>query len=186
VRALLRLRDGRAWSRAVGGAAESLRAKPGVIELVLKKRRGFVRLAIKHGSVVLARSTRHHCVTGTAAAVCRVSLVPVLSFGENDVFKQVDYKQGSLLSRVQQRIKDTLSFALPLVYGRGFLEPHFGIMPFRRPIVSVVGKPVPVERAEEPTREQIDEVHARYVAALHKLFDEHKDEHCATEMHIVE
>jgi len=52
---------GSAVTIVVGGAEESLHARPGVMELVLKKRHGFIRLAIDSGSL----------------------LVPVLSFGEN-------------------------------------------------------------------------------------------------------
>ncbi len=33
----------------VGGAEESLNAKPGCYNLVLNKRKGFVKLAMKHG-----------------------------------------------------------------------------------------------------------------------------------------
>jgi Diacylglycerol acyltransferase len=51
----------------VGGAAESLNAFPGTYNLVLKKRLGFIKLALRNGA----------------------SLVPVLSFGENDLWDQV-------------------------------------------------------------------------------------------------
>lgn len=47
----------------VGGAAESLSAHPGTADLTLKKRLGFIKMAIRHGA----------------------DLVPVFSFGENDV-----------------------------------------------------------------------------------------------------
>ncbi|CAJ0746666.1 7927_t:CDS:2, partial [Entrophospora sp. SA101] len=52
----------------IGGAGESLSARPGVYELILKKRLGFVRLAIR----------------------CGACLVPVFSFGENDIWEQAD------------------------------------------------------------------------------------------------
>jgi Diacylglycerol acyltransferase len=52
---------GSAITIVVGGAEESLHARPGVLELVLKKRHGFIRMAIETGSL----------------------LVPILSFGEN-------------------------------------------------------------------------------------------------------
>lgn len=45
----------------VGGAAEALYAFPGKYDLVLKKRLGFIRVAIRNGAC----------------------LVPVISFGEN-------------------------------------------------------------------------------------------------------
>jgi 2-acylglycerol O-acyltransferase 2 len=54
---------GSAITIVIGGAEESLHARPGVLELVLKKRHGFIRIAIESGSLV----------------------VPVLSFGENGI-----------------------------------------------------------------------------------------------------
>ena len=54
---------GSAITIVVGGAEESLHSRPGVMELVLKKRHGFIRIAIETGSL----------------------LVPILSFGENGI-----------------------------------------------------------------------------------------------------
>lgn len=60
---ILRKGPGNSLTIVVGGAAESLFARPGTADLTLKKRLGFIKLAIKHGA----------------------DLVPVFSFGENDV-----------------------------------------------------------------------------------------------------
>lgn len=49
----------------VGGAAESMETKEGGIQLVLRKRRGFVREAI----------------------VANASLVPIIAYGENDLYQ---------------------------------------------------------------------------------------------------
>ena len=54
---------GNAITIVVGGAAESLSAHPGTADLTLKKRFGFIKMAIREGA----------------------DLVPVFSFGENDV-----------------------------------------------------------------------------------------------------
>lgn len=37
-----------------------------------------------------------------------------------------------------------------------------------------MGRPIPVEKVENPTREQVDELHRKYCEELTKLFDEHK------------
>ncbi|PIO65314.1 diacylglycerol acyltransferase [Teladorsagia circumcincta] len=58
---------GRAVVIVVGGAEEALDAHPGHHKLVLKSRKGFVREALKTGAY----------------------LVPVYSFGENEIFKQI-------------------------------------------------------------------------------------------------
>lgn len=39
----------------------------------------------------------------------------------------------------------------------------------------LVGKPIPVERVAEPSQEQIDALHRRYMQELEVLFDAHKD-----------
>jgi hypothetical protein len=41
----------------------------------------------------------------------------------------------------------------------------------------VVGAPIPVEKCENPSKDQIDELHAKYVKALIELFDTHKEEY---------
>ncbi len=48
-----------------------------------------------------------------------------------------------------------------------------GMMPHRKPINVVVGSPVKVDKVENPTPEEVDRTHARYVEALVKLYDEY-------------
>lgn len=61
---------GSALTIVVGGAAESLSAHPGTADLTLKRRKGFIKLAIRQGA----------------------DLVPVFSFGENDVRPLLDFR----------------------------------------------------------------------------------------------
>ena len=42
------------------------------------------------------------------------------------------------------------------------------MLPYRKPITVVVGKPIPVEKVENPTSEQILAMHAKYISALVK------------------
>lgn len=65
----------------VGGAQEALDAHPGSHTLVLGHRRGFVKLAMRMGA----------------------DLVPVFSFGENELYMQVKNPEGSALRRFQVR-----------------------------------------------------------------------------------
>lgn len=51
---------------------------------------------------------------------------------------------------------------------------NFGYLPYRKPIDTVVGAPIVVEKIENPTQEQIDELHEIYVEKLNELFEEHK------------
>lgn len=82
-------------------------------------------------------------------------LVPVFSFGENDLFIQVDNPEGSLIRKLQvscflfialnnlQKIffqlamKAYLGYSPALFHGRGIFNYTFGILPYRKPIYTV-------------------------------------------------
>jgi len=53
----------------------------------------------------------------------------------------------------------------------------FTTLPKRIPLTTVVGKPIQVTRIENPTQEQIDQLHKVYVNELTALFEEHKDKY---------
>ncbi len=80
----------------IGGAAEALDARPGESKLVLKKRKGFVRIALETGS----------------------SLVPVYLFGENHLFTQVPNERGTKLRGWQEKLKNKFGFSMPLFHGK--------------------------------------------------------------------
>jgi 2-acylglycerol O-acyltransferase 2 len=88
---------GRAITIVVGGARESLDANPGSLKLVLKKRKGFVKLAIRQGA----------------------DLVPTLAFGENDLYEQFDSTSHPYVHRAQLLVKKFLGFTVPLFHARG-------------------------------------------------------------------
>ncbi|XP_062819967.1 diacylglycerol O-acyltransferase 2 isoform X3 [Anolis carolinensis] len=143
---LSRSGTGNAVVLVVGGAAESLSAsRPGETTLVLRRRKGFVRLALQHGA----------------------HLVPAFSFGEEALFRQVCFAEGGWARSLQDRCRRALGFAPCLFHGRGLLP-----LPF--PVATVVGKPLPVPRMAQPPRETVDRFHALYVEALRGLFEEHK------------
>ncbi|CAD5214510.1 unnamed protein product [Bursaphelenchus okinawaensis] len=146
---------GRCIGIVVGGAEEALDAHDGKHHLNLSHRRGFCKYALKYGA----------------------ALVPSYSFGENDVFIQSDNERGTNLRQVQTLIKKVCGFCPPLFHGRGLLYKSFGLLPFRKPITTVVGAPIQVEKVEEPTHEQINELHQKYVRELTKLFNEHKSKY---------
>ncbi|NXP81408.1 DGAT2 acyltransferase, partial [Ramphastos sulfuratus] len=144
---------GNAVAIVIGGAAESLSCRPGVTTLILKNRKGFVRMALRHGA----------------------HLVPSFSFGENDLFRQVVFEEGSWMRSVQQRFQKMIGFAPCVFYGRGLTSVQSrGFLPYARPITTVVGKPVTVPKVENPSREMVDKYHELYVRSLLKLFNENK------------
>jgi len=136
----------------VGGAAEALDARPGSYEIFLTNRKGFVKMAIRYGA----------------------DLVPVFSFGENDLFLQIDNPEGSWIRKLQIKMKKICGYSPPLFHGRGIFNYTFGIMPYRKPIYTVVGKPIRVQKCEEPTDEQVTALHELYEQGLIDLFEENK------------
>lgn len=140
---------------AVGGAPESLEARPGALTLQLLQRKGFVKLALKHGA----------------------ALVPVFSFGENELFDQMENPVGSALRRVQDRLQRIMGVALPLFHARGVFQYSFGLLPYRKPIHTVVGRPIRVDLNPSPSKDDIESLHRRYIEGLNQLFEENKEKY---------
>jgi len=146
---------GRAIMIVVGGAKEALDAHPDKMELTLRSRKGFVKVALQNGA----------------------SLVPTISFGENDLFHQVSNAPGTFVRGLQNLTQKFLGFSTPLVYGRGIFNYDFGFIPFRTPINTVVGAPIDVDLIADPTSEDIDKLHCKYLTAVEELFNAHKDKY---------
>lgn len=160
--AVLESGPGRSLALCVGGAAESLDARPGVVRLTLRKRLGFVRLALAHGA----------------------SLVPCIGFGENELFSQASNEPGTRVRAWQQAVLRATGFTVPLFFGRGALQYSYGLVPYRRPITVVFGEPLHVPRMAP---ERIDDaavarVHSEYVLALQALYERHRAEYGAADV----
>ncbi|OQR72979.1 2-acylglycerol O-acyltransferase 2-like [Tropilaelaps mercedesae] len=137
----------------VGGAQEALDAhRNGNVTLTLTSRKGFIKVALQNGA----------------------DLVPVFSFGENDVYQQASNPPGSKLRDLQVRFKRIVGFSPPVFHGRGLLQYTCGYVPYRTQITTVVGAPIRVVQISNPSQEQVDELHAKYVLALKDLFETHK------------
>ena len=139
---------GRAITIVIGGARESLDAQPGALRLVLKRRKGFVKLAIRTGA----------------------DLVPVLAFGENELYEQIDGSSHALVHKGQLLIKKALGWTVPLFKGRGILNYDVGLMPYRKPLNVVVGRPVKVRQMKVPDEAYVDELHGLYVKELERIW----------------
>uniref|UniRef100_A0A1A7X4G5 Acyltransferase n=1 Tax=Iconisemion striatum TaxID=60296 RepID=A0A1A7X4G5_9TELE len=137
---------------AVGGAPEALDARPGALTLQVKNRKGFIKLALKHGA----------------------QLVPVFSFGENELFDQMKNPDGSPLRRLQNRLQSIMGISIPLFHARGVFQYNFGLMPYRKPIHTIVGKPIPVSQTPSPSSEDIERLHSVYLQNLMELFEQNK------------
>jgi len=144
---------GRAITIVVGGARESLDAQPHSLRLVLKRRKGFVKLAIRSGA----------------------DLVPVLAFGENDLYNQVQPGSHPMIHKVQLFVKKLLGFTIPLFHARGVFNYDVGMMPYRTPMNVVVGRPIKVVQQAEPEEGYLDKIHGLYVEELERIWEEWKD-----------
>ncbi|CAG2110992.1 unnamed protein product, partial [Medioppia subpectinata] len=138
----------------VGGGRESLDAKPNTMNLYLKNRKGFVKIAL---------------TTGT-------SLVPVLTFGENEIYDQIVFPSESRFRRFQEWLLNRYYYTLPVLKS---------YLPNRHPVITVVGKPISVAKVENPSSQQINELHNKYIDNLRQLFNENKDKYGLNELKLI-
>mmetsp|Transcript_410 Transcript_410/g.773 ORF Transcript_410/g.773 Transcript_410/m.773 type:complete len:421 (-) Transcript_410:96-1358(-) len=140
-----------------GGAAEALDAHPGTHSLTLNRRSGFFRIALQHGAC----------------------LVPIYSFGENDLYEQVPNEEGSAIRNMQNVMLKYLGFATPFFSGAGSSGAAVPMnpIPSRVPIITIVGDPIKCPVIENPTREDIDKVRVLYVEKLKEIFKQFADQY---------
>lgn len=132
----------------VGGLPEISNYNKDKIVLIIKKRKGFIKLAIENGA----------------------DLVPVFSFGETDIFEQ----PSGVNSLIDRFFKDCLGFH-PIVFsGRGYLQNWFGVLPNKKQINVVVGSPIPVQKKEDPSLQDIDQLQLRYIEGVLDLYNGNK------------
>ncbi|TYZ62627.1 hypothetical protein PybrP1_002387 [[Pythium] brassicae (nom. inval.)] len=139
------LRSGKSLVILVGGIMEQMLSQRGEHAVYVKKRKGHIRLALKYGTPI----------------------VPGYNFGETDLFTH-----SSFLLSLRRLIASKLSVALLVGYGSSRWNPlraHEGVV-----LHEVFGKPIVVEKIEHPTPEDVDKVHAQYVAELVRIFDKYK------------
>lgn len=147
---------GRAVTIVVGGARESLDAQPKTLRLVLKSRKGFIKIAIRSGA----------------------DLVPVLAFGENELYDQAQADEHPYIFKFQMFVKKAFGFTIPLFHARGVFNYDVGLMPYRRPVNVVVGKPIRVVQqgsaGGKVDEAYIDQIHAEYVTELERIWEEYR------------
>lgn len=139
----------------VGGIREQGVTYPDSYQLVIAKRRGFVRIALQTG----------------------VSLVPAISFGENNVYDIVDMKSTAFGRFVERWCSRYTRQFPPLYCGRGFLQYDYGLLPRRRPITTVIGAPIHLIKSTNPSKDEIDKVHHKFCVRLSDLFETHKSKY---------
>lgn len=152
IRNTLRAGPGESVALVVGGAQEALFARPRTNDSLVIKRRGFVRIALEEG----------------------VPLVPVYGYGENNTYEVMKAADAPWFLRATNMVKEVTGFVVPLIKGRGYFNFNFGLIPFRTPIMVVVGPPLEVPHIPKPTEDDIKYWHQKYVDALQELYNEYK------------
>ncbi|KAI8899397.1 diacylglycerol acyltransferase [Globomyces pollinis-pini] len=139
------LKPGTAMAIFIGGAKEFKHMERNTLDLVLLQRKGFIKIAITTGS----------------------SVVPVLGFGENELYDQLKHPFFDWMHYLARIGK----FACPLFIG------NYGILPHRYPLITVVGKPLDIIQNDHPSDEEISRVHQEYMNSLQNLYNAHKDKY---------
>ncbi|XP_042550854.1 acyl-CoA wax alcohol acyltransferase 2 [Dipodomys spectabilis] len=143
----------------IGGLAECKYSFPGNFTLVLKKRYGFVHMALQHGA----------------------ALIPAYAFGESNLYNQHIFTPGGWINRFQEWFRSIVHIYPCAFHGRGFTRNSWGLLPYDIPVTTVVGKPLLLPKIVNPSQEIVDKYHQLYIEALRKLFDEHKTKYGISE-----
>jgi Diacylglycerol acyltransferase len=127
-----------------GGQTELMLSRSNQNQIKLSIRhQGFIRIAIERG----------------------VDLVPVFSFGENDVLDNI------YLPVLQKWFLKRLGAALPFHPHSGWLLP----VPRKQNISIVVGTPIQVKQISNPNASEVKVVLDLYLRELHRIFEKHKN-----------
>jgi len=144
------LESGRSIFVVTGGEEESMyssNTRSGGKEdiLVLKNRKGFVRLALRHGA----------------------ELVPIFGINNSDTFESYTFA-----FELRQWIQKTLKIALPIFHGR-YMTPMPYRVHIQTIVGEPIPTPQPKSPGDKPDEKLVDEYHQKYIAAvkeMHKKF----------------
>jgi 2-acylglycerol O-acyltransferase 2 len=131
----------------LGGVREMAMVEDFKLRLCIKKRRGIFRLAL---------------TTGTP-------IVPVLTFGENELFSQA---RSEVLDSINAYLFRTLGMHIPLPTVRSLMNwVELSYRPLK-PIRSYTGKPIAVKQVVQPTEKEIADLRDAYIKGVQDLFGE--------------
>jgi hypothetical protein len=129
-----------------GGAREGLYSNPDVDWLDLKRKTGFIKLALQKG----------------------IPIVPAFTFNEVDYIKQLHYTKvnnSSLVRTFREQFQKTFGLSLPFPF-------EFGFPPdFKHGLVTVVGAPIIVPHISEPPDAVVTKYMNIYADELAKLYN---------------
>jgi len=111
----------------------------------VKRRKGFIRLALKYG----------------------LPVVPCWCFGENELFHTSSFALG-----IRKSIVKTFGVAIVFAFGRSVLLPFMPKPGVK--LVQVVGKPIQVPRKEDFDETDVQKYLGLYIQGLRDVFDANK------------
>nr|QBG05558.1 diacylglycerol acyltransferase [Chromochloris zofingiensis] len=141
------LRHGKSVVLVPGGVQECLYMQPGSELAFLRNRKGFVRMAMRHGAPI----------------------IPVFAFGQSNTFQW--YRPGppwvseAFVAKLSRRIG-----MVPLLIMGRWGTP----LPIQTPMTVVFGKPIPVPHTETPSDELVQEHLDKFITAMETLFHKYK------------
>jgi 2-acylglycerol O-acyltransferase 2 len=149
------LQESQSVSVALGGMREIWTTRPNEMHLHISRKRGIFRLALETG----------------------VPLIPVLVYGENELFEHIPFE-------FNQWLFDNTGWFLPiptlhsigrwwdLLQGRG------------QPVVAHSGDPIEVSQCSHPTEKDIHSLRTTYIEAVKALYEKTRPSHYAASLTI--
>ena len=130
-----------------GGTREMMSSRPGTMRLILKERTGVFKLALETGTPI----------------------VPVLTFGEDELFPQLDMP---ILRTINQWLYSQWKIAIPFMSLTSVANwMHLADSPLP-PIRSYCGETIEVTKTDDPSLEKIQELRKKYQTSLEALFQD--------------
>lgn len=114
----------------------------------------FVSATLSHGAL---------CVF--FAMICLNHLC-MCSFGERQC-----YKSSASLAVISKLLKKLFNVGVPLIKGR-----WCSLLPFARPFLIVVGKPIPVQQSDAVSEEEVERLMDAYCNEIRVIYDSFKQE----------
>ncbi|CAL58088.1 Diacylglycerol acyltransferase [Ostreococcus tauri] len=152
------LSDGSTCVIVPGGVAECMAMERGVETLYLKRRYGFVKIAIQTGA----------------------ALVPAYTFGQTRAYKYWRLGPPLVPTSVANWFSKTFSFAPMVFWGKWFTP-----IPYATPLHTVVGELIETTQNDNPSREEVQAKLDEFIVAMRSLYDRHKSAHGYADVDLV-
>jgi 1-acyl-sn-glycerol-3-phosphate acyltransferase len=131
-----------------GGVQEISHTEPGILKVVLKKRQGVLRIAKE----------------------LQAPIVPVLTFGENELFPPLKHK---ILEKIQEYLHAWFHIALPVPTWES-IQNWFTLLrkPLDSPVITYIGKPIYCKK-----NEGIEGSRKKVISEFERIYKANRPEH---------